>query len=245
MDVLWQIFGQGRDQASFVVPSKPEPRLVERERIFEAVRGAIVDGRIPLGTRLTERSLCEAFGVSRTIVREVIRMLVSVKLGDFEPYVGLRVAELSRKRVQEIYQLRTEIESIVVRGFVEAATETDISRAVEFGARMLEAARRDERTGLVETMAEFERFMAHVADNQIAAEMLAQLNARVNMLRLLALREPGQIETGIQGVRAVINSIAARDTEAAVLAVRTFVRLSGEAVLRHMDRTPHPPSPAL
>jgi len=237
MDDLRRIFAADR------APEPGAPRVVERERVFDAVRRAIVDGRIPLGTRLTERALCEAFGISRTVVREVIRMLAAEKLGDFEPHVGLRVAELSRKRVEEIYALRTEIEVIVVRSFLAAATDADIAVAKGFGDRMLEAAARDDRTSVVENMAALEQFMTRVADNQVAAEVLAQLNARVSMLRLFAMREPGQIETGMQGVRAVIAGIAARDADAAALAVRTFVRRSGEAVLRHMDRTPSTPQP--
>ena len=246
MDSLFQIFAQERVNRPAALPETPAPRPVERERIFSAVRAAIVDGRIAPGTRLTERGLCEAFGISRTVVREVIRMLAAEKLGDFEPHAGLRVAELSRKRVQEIYELRAALEAIVVRGFLAVATEADIADARAYGDRVLQAAQSDDRTCIVETMAEFERFMARVADNLVVAEMLAQLNARVNMLRLFAMREPGQIDTGMAGVRAVIAAIIARDADAAEQAVRTFVRLSGDAVLRHMDRKapdPIPPSP--
>lgn len=235
MDALSQIFAQ--DRAAPARAPTPAPRPVERERVYAALRAAIVDGRIAPGTRLTERELCAAFGISRTVVREVIRMVAADKLGDFEPHVGLRVAELSRKRVQEIYELRAELEAIVLRGFLAAATEDDIATARDYGDRVLRAAEADDRTGSVETMADFERFMARVADNQVAAEMLAQLNARVNMLRLFAMRDPGQIDTGMAGVRAMVAAITARDSVAAEQAVRTFVRLSGDAVLRHMDRS--------
>ena len=235
MDDLRRIF---QDDALPLPPAraKAAPKQVERERIFDAVRRAIVDGRIAPGTRLTERGLCEAFGISRTVVREVIRMIVAEKLGDFEPHVGLRVAELTRKRVQEIYAIRTELEAIVVRDFLVSATEEDIAVAQSFGQRMLAEAGQGDRLAAVNTMAEFERFMARVADNQIAAELLSQLNTRVSMLRLFAMREPGQIENGMQGVRAIIAGITARDTDAAMQAVRTFVHRSGESVLRHMDR---------
>jgi DNA-binding GntR family transcriptional regulator len=246
MNDLSRIFADLRDAAAPPPATPRAPRKVERERVFDALRRAIVDGRIPPGTRLTERGLCEGFGVSRTIVREVIRMLAAEKLGDFEPHVGLRVAELTRKGVQDIYQLRAEIEAMVLRGFLAAATDADIDAARAYGDRMLAAAGRDDRIAVVETMAEFERFMARVADNPVAAEVLAQLNARVNLLRLMAMRDPGQIETGMAGVRAVIAGIAARDCAAAEAAVRIFVRRSGEAVLRHMDRqarSPHPPNP--
>ncbi len=235
MDDLRRIF---QDDAVPAPPTraKPAPKQVESGRVFEAVRRAIVDGRIAPGTRLTERGLCEAFGISRTVVREVIRRIAAEKLGDFEPHVGLRVADLTRERVEEIYAIRTELEAMVVRGFLSVATDADIAVAQQYGQRMLAVAEQGNRLAVVESMAEFERFMARVADNQVAAELLLQLNTRISMLRLFAMREAGQVETGMAGVRAIIAGIVARDAEAAMRAVRTFVRLSGESVLRHMDR---------
>lgn len=235
MDELSRIFQ--KDRAAPPTPeAKPAPKTVERERIYDALRRAIVDGRIAPGTRLTERGLCDAFGISRTVVREVIRMIAAEKLGDFEPHVGLRVAEVSRKNVQDIYAIRTELEAMVMRGFLAAATDADIAVAEGFGQKMLAQAGQGDHVAAVESMAEFERFMARVADNQIAAELLSQLNTRVSILRLYAMREPGQVETGMEGVRAVIASIVARDSAAADQAVRTFVRRSGDSVLRHIDR---------
>jgi DNA-binding GntR family transcriptional regulator len=235
MSDLRQIFQDERAPRPSVV-AKAAPKQVERERLFDVLRRAIVDGQIAPGTRLTERKLCEAFDVSRTVVREVIRMIAAEKLGDFEPHVGLRVAELSRKRVQEIYQIRTELETIVVRGFVAAASDDEIAVAQDYTRRMLAFAAEGDRIANVETMAEFERFMTRVADNEVAAEMLAQLNTRVSMLRLVAMRELGQIETNMAGLRAILAGIVARDADAAAQAVRTFVSHSGQSVLRYMDR---------
>jgi DNA-binding GntR family transcriptional regulator len=78
--------------------------------------------------------------------------------------------------------------------------------------------------------------MAETGDNRIAGEILEQLRTRINMLRVLAMAEPGQLETGMEGVRAIIAGIVARDLEASENATRVYVRRSGEAVLRHMDR---------
>ena len=61
-------------------------------RVFDAVRTAIMEGRIAPDTRLTERELCEAFGISRTVVREVARRLEAEKLVTVIPHSGLRVA---------------------------------------------------------------------------------------------------------------------------------------------------------
>ena len=207
-----------------------------RERVFEQVRKAIVEGRIAPGTRLTERELCEAFGISRTVVREIVRRLEAEKLADVIAHRGVTVATLTRKRVEEIYEIRTELEAIAVRSFLKVATDADIEVARDYGERLLAAGQRGDKVGMAEIMSSFLRFMAEVGDNRIAAEILEQLRTRINMLRVLAMAEPGQLETGMEGVRAIIAGIVARDVAASEQATRVYVRRSGEAVLRHMDR---------
>lgn len=211
-------------------------RPLARVRVFEAVRKAIMEGRLAPDMRLTERELCETFDISRTVVREVVRRLEAEKLVNVIPHSGLRVARLTRKHVHEIYEIRTELEVITVRSFLASATDEDIAVAQEYGAKLLAAGAAGDRVGMAETMSSFLRFMTDVADNQIAAEMLDQLRSRVNMLRVYAMDEPGQLETGMEGVRAIIAGITARDVEAAERATRVYVRRSAEAVLRHMDR---------
>tara|TARA_R110002124_G_scaffold114535_56_gene269804 strand:- start:6243 stop:6962 length:720 start_codon:yes stop_codon:yes gene_type:complete len=214
--------------------SRQAPQLV-RERVFVSVRNAIVDGRLPPGTRLTERELCEAFGISRTVVREIARRLEAEKLATVIPHRGLSVATLTRKHVEEIYEIRTELEAIAVRSFLKAATDAQIAQAQDFGAQLLEAGQQGDKVRMVETMARFNHFMSEVADNQVVTEILDQLSTRINRMRVLAMAEPGQLETGMEGVRAIIAGITARDLTAAETAVRVYVRRSGEAVLRHMD----------
>lgn len=218
------------------VPAEEGTRPLARDRVFEAVRKAIMEGRLAPDTRLTERELCETFDISRTVVREVVRRLEAEKLVNVIPHSGLRVARLTRKHVHEIYEIRTELEVITVRSFLASATDDDIAVAQEYGARLLACGANGDRVGMAETMSSFLRFMTDVADNQIAAEMLDQLRSRVNMLRVYAMDEPGQLETGMEGVRAIIAGITARDIEAAERATRVYVRRSAEAVLRHMDR---------
>ncbi|MGB3024344.1 GntR family transcriptional regulator [Paradevosia shaoguanensis] len=215
---------------------EPGARKLVRERVFEQVRKAIVEGRIAPGTRLTERELCEAFGISRTVVREIVRRLEAEKLADVIAHRGVTVATLTRKRVEEIYEIRTELEAIAVRSFLKVATDADIEVARDYGERLLAAGQRGDKVGMAEIMSSFLRFMAEVGDNRIAAEILEQLRTRINMLRVLAMAEPGQLETGMEGVRAIIAGIVARDVAASEQATRVYVRRSGEAVLRHMDR---------
>ena len=236
MSDLRQIFQGYLSQMENASTDETMQRQLVRDKVFDAVRTAIMEGLIAPDTRLTERELCEAFDISRTVVREVVRRLEAEKLVSVVPHSGLRVARLTRKHVHEIYEIRTELEAITVRSFLACATDEHIAEAQEFARKMLEAGAKGDKVGMAETMSKFLRFITDVADNQIAAEMLDQLRSRVNMLRIYAMAEPGQLETGMEGVRAIIAGITARDIAAAERATRIYVRRSAEAVLRHMDR---------
>jgi len=236
MSDLRQIFQGYLSQMENASTDETMQRQLVRDKVFDAVRTAIMEGLIAPDTRLTERELCEAFDISRTVVREVVRRLEAEKLVSVVPHSGLRVARVTRKHVHEIYEIRTELEAITVRSFLACATDEHIAEAQEFARKMLEAGAKGDKVGMAETMSKFLRFMTDVADNQIAAEMLDQLRSRVNMLRIYAMAEPGQLETGMEGVRAIIAGITARDIAAAERATRIYVRRSAEAVLRHMDR---------
>jgi DNA-binding GntR family transcriptional regulator len=218
-------------QASVAAPA----RQLVRDRVFEEIRAAIVEGRIAPGTRLTERELCENFGISRTVVREIVRRLESERLVDVTAHAGLRVAKLTRKRVKELYEIRIELEAIIVRSFLAFATDADLERAQGFADQVLEAAGRGDIRQVAETMTHFLRFMTEVADNQVAAEILDHLRTRIQMVRIVAMSEPGQLEASLLDLRAIIAGIVARDTVAAELAVRMYVRRAADAALRHMD----------
>jgi len=97
---------------------------LRRDQAFERLRDAIITGHFAPGARLIERELCEAMGVSRTSIREVLRRLEAEQLIEVEPRRGPIVARLSRKQVEEIYEVRALLEAAIVRRFaIEASSE--------------------------------------------------------------------------------------------------------------------------
>src|ERR1700754_2706411 len=82
------------------------PPMLIRERAFEQVRDAIISGRLAPGTRLIERELCEAMGISRASVREVIRRLEAERLVDVSPRRGPTVMLLTPKQASGVYGIR-------------------------------------------------------------------------------------------------------------------------------------------
>ncbi|MGJ8546621.1 MAG: GntR family transcriptional regulator [Sulfitobacter sp.] len=82
-----------------------------RDRVTQRLSYHIVSGQFSPGQRLTERELAEALKVSRGSIREAVRDLVQVGLLESLPYRGLYVRSISKRNLEELYSLRTVIES--------------------------------------------------------------------------------------------------------------------------------------
>jgi len=108
------------------------PRLqTAQELVLETLREAILGGVLPPGTRLRQEELASAFETSRIPVREALRVLEYEGLVSSEPHRGFTVTSLDADEVEEIYDLRTVLETHAVRLAVPLLTDADLE---ELGA---------------------------------------------------------------------------------------------------------------
>lgn len=218
-----QVANRSRDVAS-------PPRLV-RETALEDVRNAIGTGALKPGSRLTEKSICERFGVSRTLAREIVRKLETERLIDVIPHRGLRIAVLTPQVIQEIYAIRAELEVMVVRAFIAMAKEDDMAALIAIHATLLTAANNHEVREIITQVTRFLRHLIEVSASKVAGEVLDNLLARINLLRIYAMSAPGQLETSVVLLNTIIESIVQRDPAAAEVAVRVYVQTACKAAL--------------
>lgn len=105
---------------------------------YAQVRAAIVENRYPPGHRLVEQRIAEELGLSRTPVREALRMLQAEGLVVSERNRGAMVRPLSQTEVVDLYGLRIRLESYAVEVATERATEAELGALVDaadaFGA---------------------------------------------------------------------------------------------------------------
>ena len=90
---------------------------------YDYISSRIETGEFPPGMMLVERQLCEQLGISRSPVRTALTRLANEgELVKYVPKVGMRVSELSRKDVRELYDLRSILDGAAVARFTERAT---------------------------------------------------------------------------------------------------------------------------
>ena len=93
----------------------PDEMRTIPERIFCELREAIVEGRIPAGSKISEADLAQTYGISRGPLREAISQLAAVGLVERRPNVGARVIELSSKQLLDIFHVREALEGMAAR----------------------------------------------------------------------------------------------------------------------------------
>ncbi|MEO1105257.1 MAG: GntR family transcriptional regulator, partial [Pseudomonadota bacterium] len=165
------------------------PQLI-RDQALETIKSAIISGRLKPGARLKDRELCDALGVSRTIVREVIRELAADKLVEITAHRGPRVAILTPKMAREIYDMRAELEVMLVRAFIANTPQESLWPLM---AEVEDAAARESVEDLVAIMQRLYGHLLRGADNDVLADILLSLLARISWLRVTSMTEPSRI----------------------------------------------------
>ena len=97
-----------------------------RAQVQNKLRNAILDGQFKARQKLVERELCELTGASRSILREALINLEANGLIERESYRGFSVTQISARKVKEIFELRTTLETMAAELFTERASEQEL-----------------------------------------------------------------------------------------------------------------------
>jgi GntR family transcriptional regulator, trigonelline degradation regulator len=199
------------------------PTITLRELALQKMRTAILDARFLPGDRLVERALCEELGVSRTVVREVLRHLETEGLVESLPNQGPIVAILDIDTAAEIYEIRALLEGEAAMAcarhadasVIEALAETIVKIETAFDAQDHHAVR-DLTTAFYERM-----FIA--GKKNVAWEIVQSLTARINRLRALTIASDDRGRQAVEEMRRILAAIRAHDTTDARDAARAHV----------------------
>jgi DNA-binding GntR family transcriptional regulator len=195
-----------------------------REKCLEKLRDAIITGYFPSGARLVERSLCEQLGVSRSVVREVIRHLQAEGLVDVLPNKGPIVAELHWDTARQIYEIRLLLEQNAVAACTSNLTD-ETAAAIRSAQAQLEAsfATNDMAKIILASSHLYETIFA-TANHHLSWEIVQRLNGRISRLRVLTLRDSNREKSGYDRIRAICDAICLeRDPELAKARVAEHV----------------------
>lgn len=212
-----------------------------RELTLEKLREAIVQGYFRPGARLVERTLCDELGVSRTVVREVLRHLETEGLVEIVARQGPIVARLDPAQVSEIYELRGLLEANAARACAEKATPEVIEKLRDIRRKIETAFAKDAFADVLAQTEVFYETMFEGAQKAVALAVVRTLNTRINRLRALTIASTGRGEESNREMNTLLAAIERKDGAAAfdasVAHIRRVSQLAQEALGRLEEST--------
>lgn len=169
-------------------PAKPSTApavtapVLSDEEIYQRLIEAIVDQRLLPGTKLVEDKLGQAFGVSRTRIRQVLIRLAQEQVVTIQPNKGASVAEPTVDEAREVFEARTVVETVLVRRFVARAKAADLKRLAACIEAEEEARRTGDKTMALRLSGQFHLLLAETAAHQTFAKFLHKLVSRTSLI---------------------------------------------------------------
>jgi len=194
-----------------------------RKRVYDSLRAAILEKRIPPGTRLAEAALAKAIGVSRTPVREALHLLEREGLVTSTPRVGYRVRTIEWAEVEQACEIRVVNETLAARWASDRLTAGDLARLEADMARCEADLANGRLDGFAEHDAAFHEALAHASGSDRLFEICQTLRRHMVLFRAHSFQDPAAAHLAARGHRRILERLAARDKEGIAEAVRTHL----------------------
>lgn len=165
-------------------PPAPRRQPTSTETIVARITNALVEQRLPPGTKLGEVALGEVFGVSRTKIRQALIRLSQDKLVTLLPARGAFVTKPEPRDARELFDARRVIERVLIERFTASATRAQITTLREHTARERAAITAGDAALRNRLLGEFHVLIAEMVGNSVIAELLRELMQRSTLVTL-------------------------------------------------------------
>jgi DNA-binding GntR family transcriptional regulator len=207
-------------------PIVPLSRPTLHGQLVDRVRTLIVEGQLAPGTRIHEGELGKALGVSRTPLREALKVLASEGLVELVQGRGAVVRKLTGKDVAEMLDVLRALETLAARLACRNATDAQIAALRRTHDEMIAFYEAGNRLDYYWRNQAIHAGLADLSGNALLATMHATIQARMKRIRFIGNEDPGGWTAAVAEHREMIAALEARD-EARLAAV----------VARHLDET--------
>ena len=211
-----------------------------RRDVVDALRKAIIEGRLAPGSRLIERELIEMTGVSRTVIREALRQLESEMIIETIPNKGPIVRELTRAEAEDLYAIRSVLEGLAARMFVANASQDDIKALKDALDRTIDAYRDSPPDIIMKVKNAFYEILFAGAGSETLSSMISMLHARIWRWRALGLghpkRSPRRSRQSIAALRKLHDALRKRDADLAENIARHEVMNAAAEIMQILER---------
>lgn len=196
------------------------------DEVVERLRDMIVEDQLAQGERVNEADLCERLGISRTPLREALKVLAAEGLVDLLPRRGARVARLSALQLGELFEVLSGIERTAAELAALRMSAKDLAHLWRLQQRIERHHQARHRHDYYRENHALHEAIVAFSGNSILKEVHARLLVRVRRPRFMALLSQERWDESVREHDEILAALEAKD------ALR-----AGELMYRHVART--------
>jgi DNA-binding GntR family transcriptional regulator len=212
------------------VDTSDRPPLASRalyEQVADRLREDIFSRRLEPGSWIDELKLAAEFGISRTPLREALKVLATEGLVTMKVRRGAFVAEMSRDDVQQVYHLLGLLESDAAATVAVRASDVERAELAELHAQLERSVK--QRDAFFAVNEQFHMALLRIAANRWATQMVTDLRKVMKLNRHHSLFKQGRLADSLAEHRALMDAIEARDGARAAALMRAHFASGLEA----------------
>ncbi|MEB8342480.1 GntR family transcriptional regulator [Streptomyces endophyticus] len=216
---------------------RPLQQTSMQAKVAEELRRMIISGELPPRSSLSEMTLSQTFGVSRTPIREALKQLQIEGLVEVRPRVGTFVAVPSRREITELFQMKELLEGAAARLLAFRGNVPEVERLAANMSAADEAVRAGDSEQYEKLVHDFHELIMVGADNSKLEAHYRTLMNQLAYARLVrtSLSQPGRLSESDHEHHRVLDLIRAKDGDGAERVMREHVRRSHQALMAGMD----------
>ena len=188
------------------------------EDVAELLRQRIFARELQPGAWIDELAISSDYGISRTPLREALKVLAAEGLVTMKMRRGAYVTEVDEKDLSDVYHLLSLLESDADGEVATKATDAELKELQGLQQALEKSV--DNRTRFFEINESFHLRLLAIADNRWRDQMVADLRKVMKLNRHNSLLKAGRIEESMAEHRAIMQALSARDANAAVQRMR-------------------------
>ena len=204
-----------------------------RDVVFNTLRDAILTGKLVPGERLMENQLAEKLGVSRTPVREALRMLELENLVELVPRKGAQVLDMSEKDIVNILEVRSALEGLATSVACKKMSKEDLQQLKNMEVDFEKAVAENDVEHFVDIDEDFHDLIFAATENDKLINIFRNLRIQLYRYRMAqAKNNETSMSTIVAPHRSIIRAIENHDAEEGASIAQGHIKYQTESILR-------------
>ncbi len=202
------------------------------QEVAERLRQRIYSHELQPGTWVDEQALAADYGISRTPLREALKVLASEGLVTLKPRRGCYVTEISERDLDEIFTVMALLEGQCAADTARKATDSDLARLAAIHDDLERAAAANDIDGYFEANQAFHQEMQLIADNRWLSQAITDLRKVIKLSRHHSLFSDGRLKQSLAEHREILAALGRRDATGIEQAMREHISSGRRALAK-------------